>query len=75
MMLGKQVGTRVRRFRTARGWSQATLAERAGLGRVTVARIELATHDVGLSTLHAIARALRVPLRSLLPGRRKGDRQ
>jgi transcriptional regulator with XRE-family HTH domain len=73
--LGARVGARIRQRRTARGWSQATLAERAGLGRVTVARIELGTQDASLTTLGALATALGVPLRSLLPGRRKGDRR
>jgi transcriptional regulator with XRE-family HTH domain len=75
MRLGEEVGRTVRRLRTARGWSQTTLAERAGLGRVTVARIEGGTQDVTLSTLGALATALGVPPRILLPGRRKGDRR
>jgi transcriptional regulator with XRE-family HTH domain len=69
------VGARIRRLRRTRGWSQATLAERAGLGRITVTRIELGTQDASLSTLAALATALGVPLRALLPGRRKGDRR
>ncbi len=72
--LGERVGARIRKFRMARGWSQATLGARAGLGRVTVARAEAGVQDVGLSTLDALATALQVSLRELLPGR-KGDRR
>jgi transcriptional regulator with XRE-family HTH domain len=71
--LGEWVGAQIRTRRTARGWSQATLAERAGLGRITVTRIEVGTQDASLTTLAALAKALGVPVRSLLPGRRKGD--
>ena len=46
--------------------SQEALAARAGLNRVTLARLERAMHPPNLETLEAIARALRVTLVDLV---------
>jgi transcriptional regulator with XRE-family HTH domain len=48
--------------RKAAGWSQQTLAERAGLSRMTVQRIESGQIDPRLSTLLEMARALGLEL-------------
>ena len=42
------------------------LAEKTGLNRVTLARLELAMHPPNLETLERIARALRVSLADLV---------
>lgn len=56
--LGRNVST----AREARGWTQAELAENAGVGRSTVAKIEsLNTTDVSLSTVSGLAKALDIP--------------
>jgi transcriptional regulator with XRE-family HTH domain len=44
-----------------RGWSQAELARRAGLGNATVNRFITETHNPGSDACLAIARALKVP--------------
>lgn len=51
------IGTRVRHARQAVGWSQTDLAERAGVSRPSVARVE-AGDDVSTATLTKIAGAL-----------------
>lgn len=51
------LGQRVREARRARGWSQSELAERSGVSRPTVARIEAGT-QVRVGTLNAVAEAL-----------------
>jgi transcriptional regulator with XRE-family HTH domain len=51
--------------------SQEQLAARAGINRVTLARIELAQHQPTLSTLDAIARALDVKLIDLIEPKRR----
>lgn len=52
-----EIARRVRAARTARGWSQIELAERAGVSRPTVARVE-AGDDVNTAKLIPIAAAL-----------------
>lgn len=51
------LGDRIRDERVKRGWSQATLAEKSGVSRPTIARVELG-HDVSTATLSKIAAAL-----------------
>jgi len=53
---------RIQALRAGRGLTQAELAKRAGIGRVTLVRIEAGQQDATVSTLAAIARALRVPI-------------
>lgn len=63
-----KVGSTIRRLREAQHLSQAVLAKRAKIGRITLLRIEQGTQDPTLSTLERIARALRVKVRDLFPG-------
>ena len=62
----RQVGVRLKKLRTARKLSQATLAERAGFSREYVNKIEAGRYDPPLSTLDALAKALRVKLSALV---------
>jgi transcriptional regulator with XRE-family HTH domain len=62
----KQMGARVRQLRKARKLSQAALAERAGLTRAYVTRLEAGQQDPSLSTITALAKALGVAAASLL---------
>jgi transcriptional regulator with XRE-family HTH domain len=62
----EQVAMRLKRLREQRGWSQATLAERAGVSRPYLARLETARQDPRLSTLEKLAKALGVPVARLL---------
>lgn len=62
-----KVGTTIRRLREVQNLSQAALARRAKIGRITLLRIEQGTQDPTLGTLERIARALRVKVRALFP--------
>lgn len=68
---GRQaLGARLRMLRADRTLTQAALAKTAGVGRVTLARIEAGTQTASLATLEAIAAGLRVSLVELLPSAR-----
>lgn len=60
------VGALVRALREEQGLSQERLAALAGISRYSVYRTELATHSVSLDHLTMIAKALKVPLGSLV---------
>jgi transcriptional regulator with XRE-family HTH domain len=55
------LGVRIRTLRTHRGWSQEQLAERAGLDRQTIGRIELSTRGPSIDAYLVVAQALGVP--------------
>ncbi|MEX0684226.1 MAG: helix-turn-helix transcriptional regulator [Dehalococcoidia bacterium] len=64
---GRQsIGTRIRRLREAAALTQQQLATSAGLGRVTLVRIEKGDQSPRYDTLLALARALKRPLGELL---------
>ena len=66
---GKQVlGSRVRRLRETAGLTQETLARAAGVGRITLVRLENGNHVPKLTTLKAIANAFERPVEDLLAG-------
>jgi DNA-binding XRE family transcriptional regulator len=56
----------VRVYRDLRGLTQAALAEKAGLGRVTVAEIETGRKQGSIATLRALGRALGVQMDDLV---------
>ena len=62
----RALGERLRRLRTARGRSQAELAKRAGIARISVARIEAGHQSPRYETLEKLAKGLGVPMESLL---------
>ena len=59
---GQPIGTRIRSLRTARGWSLAELAKRAGTSAPTLHRYESGWDRFELTTLRKIASALGVRL-------------
>lgn len=64
------IGRNIREARIALGWNQSDLAERSGLSRPTVAKIEsYNAKNVPSSTLHTIAAALGVPTFMLMLSR------
>jgi putative transcriptional regulator len=66
---GRQVlGTRVRALREAAGLTQESLARAAGIGRVTLVRLESGKHTPKISTLAAIAQILERPVEDLFAG-------
>ncbi len=63
---GEAIAASVARLRLDRRLTQAGLAERAGLSRIAVGKIERGTVVPRAATLEALARALDVPLRELI---------
>lgn len=64
--VAKLLGERIRRARTARGWSQERLAEKLGMDALTVSRLETARRILTAAMAIRLARALEVPVGSLL---------
>lgn len=61
-----RIGHRVRELRVARGLSITELAERAGLKRPNLSRLEYGRHIPSLETLERVAEALGVPVAQLI---------
>jgi transcriptional regulator with XRE-family HTH domain len=61
-----QMGKTLRKLRREKGLSQAALADRADLSREYVNKIEAGKYDPPLSTINALAKALRVKPSRLL---------
>jgi transcriptional regulator with XRE-family HTH domain len=62
----ERMATRIKALREQRGLTQHQLAEKAGIGRSYLARLETARQDPTLSTLEKIAKALGVKVAELL---------
>jgi transcriptional regulator with XRE-family HTH domain len=62
----KRVIMRLKALRVKQGLSQAGLAERAGVSREYIARLETGHHNPTLSTLEKLAKALKVKVGKLL---------
>ncbi len=62
-------GEQLRRLREQRGWTQAQLAERAGVDRVSIARYETAARAPDFETACRLADALGVKLERLRPAK------
>jgi transcriptional regulator with XRE-family HTH domain len=62
-MSWRKLGARIKKYREDRGLSQAALAERAGLSRIYIQKLELGDKvNPSFDALERIARALRVRL-------------
>lgn len=66
------IGRRIRQLREARRITQEDLAAAAGVGRVTLVRIERGEQSPRFDTLAALAQALGRPLAELLVGDTSG---
>jgi transcriptional regulator with XRE-family HTH domain len=66
----RAIGALVRQARERRGWSQETLAAEAGLDRSYMSGVERGVRNPSVLKLEAIARALHVSARDLLPADR-----
>lgn len=64
----KTFAANVRRIRTEQGLSQERLAEITGLHRTYIGSIERAERNVSIDNMARVARALKVPLATLLDG-------
>ena len=62
------LGGRIRQFRESAGFTQETLARTAGIGRVTLVRLENGEQTPRFQTLTAIAQALGKQVDDLLTG-------
>lgn len=69
----KQIGAIIQRARKKRGWTQAFLAERAGLRQETISIIENGVKPSKLPSILAVLAALDLELR--VAGRSKGQGQ
>jgi transcriptional regulator with XRE-family HTH domain len=63
----RAVGARIRDIRRRAGVSQEALAAEAGIDRSYMSGVERGARNFSVLKLHALARALRVPVRELLP--------
>jgi transcriptional regulator with XRE-family HTH domain len=66
MTLTMRVARRLRARREARGWSQARLAQAAGISRGYLIRLEAAEQDPTLTVLEKLAKALKVSVAKLV---------
>lgn len=66
MAIVDRVAKRLKRLRAERGWSQVDLAERSGVSREYIARIETVKQEPTIGVLEKLARALRVKPGELL---------
>ncbi len=66
---GLRVGERVRQLREAKGYSVQELADKAGMKRPNLSRLEHGKHQPSLETLEKIASALAVPVVDILAKR------
>jgi transcriptional regulator with XRE-family HTH domain len=57
---------KLKALRAARGWSQAELAERSGVSKVHIARIETEKREPTLSVIEKLAKAFKLPAAELL---------
>jgi DNA-binding XRE family transcriptional regulator len=62
----RRLAKNVRLLRVAHGWSQETLAERAGLDRTFVGAVERAERNVTLATAEKLAKAFDLTIADLL---------
>src|SRR5204862_7786252 len=69
----QRVAARVAEIRARRGLTQESLAAKARINRVTLARLERAQHPPNLDTLERIARALGVAVVDLVKYRADQD--
>lgn len=61
--ISERIGRRVKELRGERGWTQAELAERAGLKFQAVSRLERGGQSPTITTLQKIADAFGVEMR------------
>lgn len=62
------LGKRIREARKANGWRQIDLAQHSGVHEVHISDLERGSREVGVRTLQAIAKALKVSMEDLFRG-------
>ena len=66
------IGNAIQKQREAKGWSQRQLASRAGVGVMSICRIEADEQSPTISTLWRISEALDVHVTDLIEEKRSG---
>lgn len=61
-----RLAKRLKQLRAKQGFTQAALAQRAGVTLSYIGRLEIGRHDPQLSTLYKLAKALRVSIAELV---------
>jgi len=61
----KIFGTNVRKFRQAKNWSQAELAEKIDISDAFMAHIERGTRGASMETIELLARCFEIPYTAL----------
>jgi transcriptional regulator with XRE-family HTH domain len=61
----RDLGTRIRERRLAKGLTQAELGDKCGLDRTFIGSVEQGRRNVSILNLRLVARTLRVPLSTL----------
>lgn len=64
----KRVGTRIRKLRQQRGWSQTYLSVHSGLGRPFISNVERGQKELCLRSLEILALAFDLSLSQFLKG-------
>ena len=62
----KRMAKRLKALRAERGWSQADLADRSGVSRIHIARIETGQREPTLGVIEKLAKALKVRAAELI---------
>lgn len=65
-LIPPMIGQRLRRWREREGLSPQALADKAGVSREMISKIEAGTKSPGLETSMALAKATGIPLRQLI---------
>jgi len=65
--LYRSIGAQIKRKRVDAGWTQAQLAERAGVLRTTIANVETARQRAPLHVFYRLCSALEIETRAILP--------
>jgi transcriptional regulator with XRE-family HTH domain len=64
----KRVGSRIRKLRQERGWTQTYLSVHSGLGRPFISNIERGQKELCLRSLEILAMAFEISLSQLMRG-------
>ena len=62
ILSSKEIGWRLRKFRTQAGWSQGRLAENIGVSVQQIQKYEAGTNKMNTDRLQQVAQALDVPI-------------
>jgi len=75
MSIEKQIGQRIGFIRKHAGITQETLAEKAGISRDFLSRVERGITGISLQNLECLSKALNVPIKELFSFEEKIDNE